>query len=139
MTTQNNEETDSFKTIKTQMGSTKTFKGFKYSVYSCFKRPATWWQSEIEKGNVVYSQTFRPETLLKDMEDKIFNKIDKCEGVDVFSTRVKLLELWKAEKSEEQRLKKIYNDFVISTHYLDKFPELKSKIKNHKSESPLKL
>tara|TARA_R110002072_G_scaffold69764_1_gene169227 strand:+ start:263 stop:520 length:258 start_codon:yes stop_codon:yes gene_type:complete len=77
MTTQNNEETDSFKTIKTQMGSTKTFKGFKYSIYSCFKRPATWWQSEIEKGNVVYSQTFNPETELKVLENKIYDKIDK--------------------------------------------------------------
>jgi len=85
MTTQNNEETDSFKTIKTQMGSTKTFKGFKYSVYSCFKRPATWWQSEIEKGNVVYSQTFRPETLLKDIEEKIFNKIDKLIEAEIKS------------------------------------------------------
>jgi hypothetical protein len=85
MTTQNNEASDSFKTVKTQMGSTKSFKGFKYSIYSCFKRPATWWQSEIEKGNVVYSQTFRPETLLKDMEEKIFNKIDKLIEAEIKS------------------------------------------------------
>ena len=81
MTTQNNEVNDSFKTIKTQMGSTKSFKGFKYSIYSCFKRPATWWQSEIEKGNVVYSQTFKPE----DMEEKIFNKIDKLIETEIKS------------------------------------------------------
>ena len=88
----------------------------------------------INQTNIIMEAIEKNE-LTTELKIKFFNKIDKCEGVDVFSTRVKLLELWKAEKSEEQRLKKIYNDFVISTHYLDKFPELKSKIKNHKSES----
>jgi hypothetical protein len=79
------EQREEFRTAKIQMGSTKSFKGFKYTIYSCFKRPATWWQSEIEKGNVVYSQTFKPETLLKDMEEKIFNKIDKLIEAEIKS------------------------------------------------------
>ncbi len=71
------EQKQEFRTVKTKMGSTKVFKGFRYSIYSCFKRPATWWQSEIEKGNVVYSQSFKPETELKVLENKIYDKIDK--------------------------------------------------------------
>ena len=66
---------------------------------------------------------------------KIFHKLSDFQGVDLFATQVKLLNLWKASKAKEADLRRLHEDFIITTDYLSDFKSLENKIKNHRSES----
>ena len=88
----------------------------------------------VEQSTIVMEAAEKGE-LNNEMKVKFFNKLNDCQGLKVYNTSVKLLDLWKAEQSKEKAIRKLYEDFIITTAYLDRFKELERKIQNHRSES----
>ena len=88
-----------------------------------------------EAQSLVIIEAAEKGELGQELQVKLFHKLEDCEGLDVFSTKVKFLDLWKAAKSEQAPIRKLHDDFIITTEYQNNIKQLCDKINNHKSES----